>query len=156
MFITQNKYERLNKKVKELQEENDRLINIRLEEKHAKTKEFSALDDKITFLSKEKKRLVEEIEDLKAEKRREEENLKHKVKIVLEKHDFELLKEKQELEATKNTEIAKVKDEYRDKYEVQLDKRGTEMKEMYNTVLEKLTNVAGTITQPGNISVGKE
>ena len=63
MFITQNKYERLTKKVKELQEENDRLINIRLEEKHAKTKEFSALDDKITFLSKEKKRLIEEIED---------------------------------------------------------------------------------------------
>ena len=41
----------------------------------------------------------------------------------------------------KNKEIAKVKDEYRDKVEEQLETRAKETKEMYNEILKRLPDV---------------
>ena len=43
--------------------------------------------------------------------------------------------------------VAKVKDQYRDKLENQLEKRGNELKEMYKEILERLPNVNMAIKQ---------
>ena len=151
MFITQSKMNNMKDRISNLEGQVEALTNDKVEERNKKFKEILNLDDKIETLEKDKRNLKNDVEDTKAKKIREEENIKHNVKIVMEKHDVELEKEKQKLEKEKNTEIALVKDKYRDKLEVQLEKRGTEMREMYNTVLERLTSVAGTLNKPAGV-----
>jgi len=104
--------------------------------------------DKITSLEETKKGLEQDILDLKEEKRRETINIEHATKIILEKNEIEFAKKVAAVKEEKATEIAKVKDEYRDKIEKQLDARGSEMKEMYTDVLTKLTSVTGTVHTP--------
>jgi len=151
MFITQTKYETMKNKITKLEAKVEVLIEAKTVERDKKLAEINNLDDKIIQLEKDKRSVTHDIQDLKASKAREEENIQHKVKIVMEKHDVELEKEKQKLEKEKDIEIANVKDKYRDKMEAQLDKRGTEMKEMYTDVLDKLTKVTGTVSSPARL-----
>ena len=151
MFITQNKYNTMKTRIDNLEGQVEILTNDKVEERDKKLKEIGNLDDKIIRLDKDKRNLANDIDDLKAKKSRSEEEIKHKVKLVLEKHDITLEKEKQLLEKEKNDGIARVKDEYRDKIEKQLDKRGTEMKDMYTDVLDKLTTVSGTLHSPARV-----
>ena len=45
------------------------------------------------------------------------------------------------MEREKDSEIAKVKDDYRDKLEGRLEKEVVNMKEMYGQILERLPNI---------------
>ena len=94
----------------------------------------------ITRLEKDKRTLKDELEDLKHQKKLESEDIKHMVKINNERKDIELEKEKAKLEREQATAIAKVKDDYRDKTEKQLEKQLTNMKDMYGEILERLPN----------------
>jgi len=116
-----------------------------------KVKKLAAIEkysDKIIHLENTKNTLEQDIKNLAEEKRREDENIKHATKIILEKNEIEFEKKIALIEKAKDTAIAAVKDEYRDKREEQLDTRGSEMKAMYTEVLAALTNVKGTLDTP--------
>jgi len=121
------------------------------DKKSNKEKEIYIIDgylNQITELEKTKHSLQQDIINLDEKKRREDENIKHATKIILEKNEIEFEKKISKFEKEKDIAIAKVKDEYRDKREEQLDARGSEMKEMYTDVLAKLTSVTGTLSTP--------
>ena len=150
MLVTQKTYNGMKDRIANLEGQLEALTNQKTEERDKKLKEIGNLDDKIIHLEKDKRKLQNDVDDIKAEKSRSEENIKHKVKIVMEKHDIELDKKKNELVIEKDKEIAKVKDEYRDKRESQLEMQSKEFKQMYDTVLDKLTTVQGTLSNPAN------
>jgi len=148
MFITQNKFNTMKDRISTLEDQVADLTAQKLEERDERIATLTNLDDKIIYLEDQKRQLTNDIKDLRLKTKREEEDLQHTVKIVLEKNELALAKDKQELEKIQIKEIAKIKDEYRDKQEAQLDKRGSEMREMYDTVLNRLTNVTGVLTKP--------
>jgi chromosome segregation ATPase len=115
---------RLEKRVESLEKEIERLRTERDE-----------LDDKNFGLRSE-------LKDLRHQKKVEEEDLKHMVKIKEEKLDIEHQKKGIQLERAKDTEVAKVKDEYRNKIEKGLEERNAEIRKMYSEILERLPNVS--------------
>jgi len=92
-------------------------------------------------LEKEKTKLKEEVADLKLKKKIEDEDIKHMVKMEREKLAIEQQKKELELEKVSREEISKVRDEYRDKTEAQLEKRVEEMKSMHGDILARLPNI---------------
>lgn len=100
------------------------------------------LQDDVDSLKRENKKLSEENEDLTRVRKREEEEIAHKLKMREETLAIEADKKVQKAEAAKQDEIANVKDNYRDKIEKNLEKRGDELKEMYNEILKHLSPVA--------------
>jgi seryl-tRNA synthetase len=97
-------------------------------------------ENEIERLKDEKRKLKEELEELKLQKKMEEEDIKHMVKINNERKEIELEKEKVKLMKEKDEAIAKVKDDYRDKTEKQLERQLTDMRGMYTEILERLPN----------------
>ena len=100
----------------------------------------------------EKLRLKEEVAELKIQKKQEteelklahktaEEDIKHLVKLHDEKKVVEFERKSLELERKKDEEIAKVKDEYRDKMEKQLAEETKNIRGMYTEILARLPNV---------------
>lgn len=151
MLLTQKKFNGMKDRIANLEGQVEALTHQKVEEKNKKLKEIGNLDDKIVYLETEKRNLKNDIKDVKAEKSRSEEDIKHKVKIVMEKHDLDLEKKKNALVLEKDKEIAKVKDEYRDKRESQLEKQSDDMRGMYTDVLDKLTKVTGTLSNPARL-----
>lgn len=86
--------------------------------------------------------LRSELKDLRQQKKVEEEDLKHMVKIKEEKLSIEHEKRGIQLERAKDTEVAKVKDDYRNKIEKGLEERNKEIRTMYTEILERLPNVS--------------
>ena len=113
----------------------DLSVNEKLEE------ERDSLKARIDELKKEVRASKEELAEVKHKKKMEEENIKHMVKIKEEKLEIEYQKKVQTVEAQKAIEVAQVKDTYRDKMEVELNKQVDNMKEMYKEVLERLPNI---------------
>jgi len=105
----------------------------------------------VEYLASDRKKLKEEVSDLKLKKKMEEEDIKHMIKIDRERKDIEVEKEKLKLVGEKDAAIAKVKDEYRDKTEAQLEKQLGNMKDMYGEILARLPNynVKHTIKEGG-------
>lgn len=102
--------------------------------------------------------LLEQNDELKVEnkklsqkKQMEDEMVAHKLKMREESVKLDADKRVSESERKsakqKDDGIAKVKDEYRDKLENQLEKRGDEMKEMYSEILTRLPDVNLAIKQ---------
>jgi hypothetical protein len=104
------------------------------------SRKVKGLESDIECLEEDKRKLKEELADLKLKKKMEEEDIKHMVKINNERKEIELEKEKVKLERKSAEEIAKVKDEYRDKTEQQLEKQLSNMKDMYGEILIRLPN----------------
>jgi hypothetical protein len=104
-------------------------------------------EDEIVSLRKERNTLKDQVEDLKLKKKIEEEDIKHMMKIKDESLALEYQRKELKLQQEKNDAVAKVKDEYRDKTEAQLNKRGDELKAMYGEILQRLPNVNMEITQ---------
>ena len=156
MFWQSEREAKLEKKVNKLKAENDRLKEESDSEDVRKANKISNLNSRIVNLEEVEKRLTDNIADLNAKKKREEELLKHNTKIILEKNEIEYEKKVAAVEKEKDTEIAQVKDEYRDKVEEQLTERAIEMKEMYSDVLEKLTGVTGTLKQPASSAASSD
>jgi len=78
----------------------------------------------------------------------EEEDIKHMVKINEERKDIEIEKEKVKLNGEKATEIAEVKDQYRDKIEANLEGQLGKMDGMYKELLARLPNITAHIGDP--------
>lgn len=100
------------------------------------------------MFNKEKKKITElecELERLQARKKTEEQELKHMIKMKEEKMQLELDQKKYALQAEKDQEVAKVKDEYRDKLEARLIKETENIKGMYSEILERLPNVNASL-----------
>ena len=104
-------------------------------------------EDELVVLRKERTTLKTEVEDLKLKKKIEDEDIKHMVKIREEQQDIAYQKKVLELQQKKDAEVAKVKDDYRDKIEANLNKRGDELKSMYGEILQRLPNVNLELTR---------
>ena len=112
----------------------------------ARAAKVDAMEKELDGLRDERRKLKDEVEDLKSKRKVEDEQLKHLLKIKEEKMDLEYQKKEAALESRKQDEIAKVKDQYRDKLETELRTRGTELKEMYGQILARLPDVSMAIT----------
>lgn len=117
--------------------------------KNKKTKMLEShieeLEGKCDRLTDDRLGLKEEVEDLKLKKKMEEEDIKHMVKMKEERLDLDHQKKMQSLELEQHKAIAAVKDEYRDKIEVRLEKEGSNIKEMYGQILERLPNISAKL-----------
>ena len=109
-------------------------------EKELNTK-IKGLESERDDLKKEKETLTEEVERLKLKKKIEDEDIKHMVKIKEEKLQLDFQKKELELESKKNNQVAKVKDDYRDKVEQNLHKEMDRMQDMYKEILARLPNI---------------
>lgn len=97
-------------------------------------------EEKIKSLKNNIQTLKEELSDVKLQKKMEQEDVKHMVKINEERKEIEIEKEKIRLTGTKDKEIAEIKDKYRDKLEGQLQNQLVDIKTMYSEVLQRLPN----------------
>ena len=105
-------------------------------------KDIAELQEEIKKLKKEKETLEGQLRKLKHEKKLEEEDIKHMVKMREERLELDFEKKVAANTKEKDDEIAKVKDQYRDKVEEQLEKRATEIREMYDQILKRLPDVS--------------
>ena len=102
---------------------------------------IAELNGKIKSLLDDRFELKQQVEDLKLKKKIEEEDIKHMVKIKEESLEIEHRKRNLELEREKDQEVAKVKDQYRDKMEAHLERQIGDIKEMYGEILKRLPEV---------------
>jgi len=134
-------------------------------EKHLK-KRCAHLEGRVIDLMKVRDKLEDEVhtiggefKKLKLTKKIEEEEIAHKLKMREEEVDLKYEKRSHEIKKGSDESVAKnlaeclekvgaVKDEYRDKIEQNLDKRGDELRSMYTEILGRLpdvsVNVGGT------------
>jgi hypothetical protein len=106
------------------------------------------LEYEVEKLGKEVRTAKDELADVMQESRLNEENIKHLVKMAKEAAAIELQKEKVKLAGEQQEAIATVKDDYRNKMEVQLKAEGTNIREMYDRILERLPNITAHIGDP--------
>lgn len=107
------------------------------------------LEEEIKELKKERGELKEKVEGLKLKKKIEEEDIKHMVTMKEERLALDHEKKVAETEKLKDAEIAKVKDEYRDKIEKNLEQQKNDVKAMYAEILQRLPDV--NVKLKGNI-----
>lgn len=121
-----------------------------------KDSEIQRLKDQNTKLEEEKKKLREEVEDLKLKKRLEQEEIRHMVKINEEKNKQELESEKVRLKKEYHENISKFKEEQRitlveslKDFHTKIERRfGDELKnlkEVYGLLMQRLPNVNLTL-----------
>lgn len=104
-----------------------------------------SLSAKVKSLEEEKEILTEEVAILKLKKKIEDEDIKHLVKMTKEKQAIEAERKDMARDKLMAEEIAKIKDEYRDKLEKDLRDRGTEIKGMYGEILARLPNITARL-----------
>lgn len=112
--------------------------------------EFRGIRSTLEKLEVERSDLKREVGDLKSQKKIEEQEIKHLVKIKDEKRDLEYQKREVEADGKRADEIAKVKDSYQNKVEKHLEKRNDELKEMYTEVLSIVPKVEALVEIGGN------
>jgi myosin heavy subunit len=98
----------------------------------------------IKRLEKERKSLTEEVERLKLKKKMEDEDIKHMIKINKERNELEMDKRIMEITSNADNRVGQIKDEYRDKMEIDLRKQNEKMADMYSQILERLPNVSAS------------
>ena len=106
------------------------------------------LEQKCDDLIGEKSRLKESMSDLKSEVKQlkqdrkiEEEDIKHMIKMREEAVEVEKQKFEMTCERKKDTEVAAVKDEHRDKLEALLQNQIKDGKELYTEILARLPSI---------------
>jgi hypothetical protein len=82
------------------------------------------------------------VEDLKLKKKISEEDIKHMVKMKMEKQELELKRQVMDITKDKDDAIAQVKDTYREKLEGNLKTQLGDMKDMYGDILKRLPNLS--------------
>ena len=92
-------------------------------------------------LRKQVRDLKDDLAGLKAQKKIEEEDIKHMVRLKEERMAVANEKKLLEMERAKDSAIATVKDDYRDKLEGRLENEVKNMKDMYGQILARLPNV---------------
>ena len=108
-------------------------------------RKISNLEDQKTVLEDDKNKLQMELDRLGARYKTEEQELKHMIKMKEERAELELDREKLKLTQEKDEEVAKVKDQFRDKMEARLMTEGENIKEMYGQILERLPNISAKL-----------
>jgi biopolymer transport protein ExbB/TolQ len=93
-------------------------------------------------LEKEVQDLKKELDQLKSKKKIEEEEIKHLVKIKDEKREIEFQKKEMEIQKDADSKVMKVKQDYQDKIESNLQKQIEDTKQMYAEILQRLPNIA--------------
>lgn len=114
------------------------------ERKHIEARLADTEQECIT-LRKERNQLKHEVEDLKLKRKIEEEDIKHMIKIKDESLELEFKKKEVVMIQEKDKEVAAIKDSYRDKIELNLNKRGDELKSMYGEILARLPNITANL-----------
>ena len=122
---------------KKLQQERDELVK---EVSDLKTNlgERDRLRDQVRTLK-------DEIAGLKAQKKIETEDIKHMVRMKEERAEVENDKKRLEMEREKDSAIADVKDDYRNKMEDRLELEVRNMKEMYGQILARLPDISAKV-----------
>ena len=92
-------------------------------------------------LRAEIEKLKEELADVKLQKKIEEEDIKHLVKLNEERQKLELEREKMTLKNKKDDEVTEIRDRYRDKMEKRLETEVERTKEMYGEILKRLPSI---------------
>ncbi len=123
----------LKARITQLEEDRDRIIDDNARLKTSLAAELTDAKDKLS--------------DLKREHKHSEEDVAHLVKIKESKLDLAYDKKVIELERTSASQVASVKDTYRDKLENHLKGETTRITEMYGQILERLPNVSLAIKQ---------
>lgn len=113
--------------------------NKKLEDK------VKSLETELDGLFDERRKLKDEIEDLKVKKKVSEEDIKHMVKMREERLELQFEKKQVESDKKLQDELHKIANTYRDKTEKQLEKESASMKEMYGQILERLPNVTARL-----------
>lgn len=105
------------------------------------TTAMRTLESERDHLRDEVSTLGSEVKQLKTTRKIEEEDIKHMMKM--KEGAMDLQKQSFELKCTgeKDAEIAKVKDQFRDKMEEFLKSQVKDTKEMYNQILQRLPDV---------------
>lgn len=124
--------------LRKLLEETKKLYRNAVEEAG---KQVTDLSKSIADLKKEKSELAEKVEKLKLDAKIADEDIRHMVKMKEERLDLEHQKKIAIVEKEKADAIAKVKDEFRDKMEKQLEKESQNIKDMYSEILKRLPDV---------------
>ncbi len=83
----------------------------------------------------------EALAQIKQNRKIADEDIKHMVKMKEERMGLEQEKKFHECEKERDTAVALVKDQYRDKMEERLKTETTQIKEMYGQILKRLPNV---------------
>lgn len=87
-----------------------------------------------------------QLADFKQQKKAEEEEIKHTLKMERERADIEKIKYQTECDRKMQEEIAKVKDQYRDKMENELRAQIERAGGMYSEILKRLPNISAKLT----------
>ena len=115
-----------------------------LDQHKAETK-IKDLESQKDTLQAERDVLKEKVGDLKLKAKHEEEDIKHLVKMTQEKQAIESERKEMARDKDKPEEIAKVKDEYRNKLEKDLRDRGDEIRGMCTEILGRLPNITAKL-----------
>ncbi len=107
--------------------------------------EIKRLNDSIDELKKERAHLKEQAEDARLQRKIDEEDIKHMMKMKEERLSIESEKKEMTRAREKEAEIAKVKDDYRNKMEARLNKEVENIKEMYGQILARLPNISAEL-----------
>lgn len=107
----------------------------------AKEEELKELKVAVTALTKEKRTLKDELEEMKLKKRLEQEEIKHMTKLHKEKMSSELDQAKITLEREKMEALNKFKEEQRQQLVDSLKEFHTKMEEKFSSELENLKEV---------------
>lgn len=102
---------------------------------------IETLEENKEKLEDEKVELKSEVAGLKSQKKIEEEQIKHLVRIKDEKRDLEFQKREVTKDAARAEEVAKVKNEYQDKLTDQLNKQIDDNNDRYAQILKRLPDV---------------
>ncbi len=92
-------------------------------------------------LEKEKKALLEEIEELKLKKRMDEREIKQLVKIKLDNAKLEQEQKTMELEREFKDKESELMKRYHEDRMKDIDKARNEIQEVYSQIMERLPNV---------------
>ena len=110
--------------------------------KNEKEERVEDLKKQIKMLEKEKRDVKNELEDFKSKKQREEETLKHLIKIEKEKNKIELEKEKLDMERKYIKEATEELTKHHDKIVKLLKDNSKEINDMiYKEIIKRLPNV---------------
>lgn len=111
-------------------------------------KRVLSLEQYIEKLKADRDRLEDEnhtlkvnVRDLKLQKKTEHEEIKHMITMKEGRMDLEFDKKQVVKDRARDEEIKKVRNQYRDKVESNLEKRGAELKEMYSEILTRLPDI---------------
>jgi len=96
----------------------------------------------VSALNGEIRTLKDQLADLKHEKKITEEDIKHMVRLKEEKMAVEAERKEVERDRKSASDIAEVKDTYRDKMETRLQTEVDNIKEMYGQILQRLPKVS--------------